>query len=84
MKSAGELLDAVGRVPLADLPTPLQEAPRLAKHLGLSRLLLKRDDATGLAMGGNKARKLEYDFAPILEKGATSSSRSEARSRTTR
>jgi 1-aminocyclopropane-1-carboxylate deaminase/D-cysteine desulfhydrase-like pyridoxal-dependent ACC family enzyme len=69
MRSAGEVLDAVRRVPLAVLPTPLQEAPRLAGHLGLSRLLVKRDDATGLAMGGNKARKLEYDFAPILEKG---------------
>lgn len=69
MKSAGEILDAASRVPLADLPTPLQAAPRLARHLGLSRLLLKRDDATGLAMGGNKARKLEYDFAPVLEKG---------------
>ncbi len=69
MKSAGESLDAVGRVPLAVLPTPLQEAPRLARHLGLSRLLVKRDDATGLAMGGNKARKLEYDLAPALESG---------------
>jgi D-cysteine desulfhydrase len=69
MKSASEILDAVERVPLADLPTPLQEAPRLAGHLGLQRLLIKRDDATGLAMGGNKARKLEYDFAAILEEG---------------
>lgn len=69
MKSADEVLDAVRRVPLADLPTPLQEAPRLATHLGLSKLFVKRDDATGLAMGGNKARKLEYDFAPILEQG---------------
>ena len=59
-------LDAIGRVPLAVLPTPLQEAPRLARHLGLARLLVKRDDATGLAMGGNKARKLEYDLAPLL------------------
>lgn len=59
-------LDAIGRAPLAALPTPLQEAPRLARHLGLSRLLVKRDDATGLAMGGNKARKLEYDLAPVL------------------
>lgn len=66
---AGDRLDTIGRVPLADLPTPLQEAPRLARHLGLSRLLFKRDDATGLAMGGNKARKLEYDFAPVLQKG---------------
>ncbi len=69
MRSAGELLDAVGRVPLADLPTPLQAAPRLAAHLDLSKLFVKRDDATGLAMGGNKARKLEYDFAAILEEG---------------
>ncbi|MBK9062446.1 MAG: pyridoxal-phosphate dependent enzyme [Acidobacteria bacterium] len=40
--------------------------PRLAKRLGLGKLFVKRDDGTGLAMGGNKARKLEYDFAPIL------------------
>ncbi len=66
MSLADDLLDSIGRVPLAVLPTPRQEAPRLARHLGLSRLLVKRDDATGLAMGGNKARKLEYDLAPVL------------------
>ena len=43
--------------------------PRLAKHLGLGKLFVKRDDGTGLAIGGNKARKLEYDFAPILAGG---------------
>ncbi len=69
MKSADESLDAVPRVPLARLPTPIEELPRLAKRLGLAKLLVKRDDATGLAMGGNKARKLEYDFAPILAGG---------------
>lgn len=63
------LLDRVPRVPLAYLPTPLEEAPRLGRHLGLSRLLIKRDDQTGLAMGGNKARKLEYDFAEVLKRG---------------
>ena len=57
-------LDAVPRVPLAALPTPVRDAPRLAQRLGLARLLVKRDDLTGLAMGGNKARKLEYDLAP--------------------
>ncbi|HYM14450.1 MAG TPA: D-cysteine desulfhydrase family protein, partial [Dehalococcoidia bacterium] len=46
-------------VPLAHLPTPLDEAPRLSAELGL-RLLVKRDDQTGLALGGNKARKLQY------------------------
>jgi len=69
VKSAADALDAVPRVALARLPTPLEEMPRLARHLGLARLLVKRDDATGLAMGGNKARKLEYDFAPILAGG---------------
>ena len=63
------MIDTVPRVSLADLPTPLEEAPRLARHIGLSRLLIKRDDQTGLAMGGNKARKLEYDFADVLKKG---------------
>ena len=43
--------------------------PRLAKQLNLGKLFVKRDDGTGLAMGGNKARKLEYDFAPILAGG---------------
>jgi D-cysteine desulfhydrase family pyridoxal phosphate-dependent enzyme len=62
------MIDSIPRVSLADLPTPLHDAPRLARHLGMSRLLLKRDDMTGLAMGGNKARKLEYDFADIIRK----------------
>jgi D-cysteine desulfhydrase family pyridoxal phosphate-dependent enzyme len=60
------MIDTIPRLHLADLPTPLEEAPRLAAHLGISRLLIKRDDQTGLAMGGNKARKLEYDFAEII------------------
>jgi D-cysteine desulfhydrase len=51
------------------LPTPLEEAPRLADKIGLSKLFIKRDDLTGLAGGGNKARKLEYDFAGIIMGG---------------
>lgn len=70
MSSADDALDAAKRVPLAVLPTPLQEAPRLARHLGLSRLLVKRDDLTGLALGGNKARKLEYELAPAVAERA--------------
>jgi len=64
------MLDTIPHLNLADLPTPLEEAPRLATHLGISRLLIKRDDQTGLAMGGNKARKLEYDFADIVRRGS--------------
>jgi len=62
-------LDAIDRVPLTSLPTPLQDLPRLAHRLGLTRLLVKRDDLTTLAMGGNKARKLEYDLAPCVRGG---------------
>ena len=62
-------LEAVERVRLANLPTPLEDAPRLAAHAGLARLLVKRDDETGLAMGGNKARKLEYDLAGAVREG---------------
>jgi D-cysteine desulfhydrase/L-cysteate sulfo-lyase len=60
----------VPRVPLALLPTPLHDAPRLARELGLGRLLIKRDDLTGLAFGGNKARNLEFRMAEAVQQGA--------------
>ena len=62
-------LDKIPSIKLATLPTPLEEAPRLANKIGLSKLFIKRDDLTGLAGGGNKARKLEYDFAEIINGG---------------
>ena len=48
------------RVRIANLPTPLEEAPRFSAALGGARVLIKRDDLTGLAFGGNKTRKLEW------------------------
>jgi D-cysteine desulfhydrase family pyridoxal phosphate-dependent enzyme len=59
------------RVPLAHLPTPLEPMDRLGAHLGIepAGLWVKRDDATGLAGGGNKARKLEYLCADAIAKG---------------
>jgi D-cysteine desulfhydrase family pyridoxal phosphate-dependent enzyme len=63
-------LDSIERLSLADLPTPLESAPRLGRYIGVSSLLIKRDDQTGLAMGGNKARKLEYDFADVIRAGS--------------
>lgn len=51
------------RVSLAHLPTPVEELTRLSAVLGGPRLLVKRDDQTGLAFGGNKTRKLEYLLA---------------------
>ncbi len=60
----------VPRVSLALLPTPLQEAPRLARELGVGRLLIKRDDLTGLAFGGNKTRNLEFRMAEAVQQHA--------------
>lgn len=58
------------RVVLATVPTPLQRAHRLGAVLGLDQLWIKRDDLTGLAMGGNKARKLEFLVSDALDQGA--------------
>ncbi|MBM3292415.1 D-cysteine desulfhydrase family protein, partial [Candidatus Bathyarchaeota archaeon] len=57
------------RIKLANLPTPIQEMPNLTKLLGGPKLWIKRDDLTGLAFGGNKARKLEYLMGDVLAKG---------------
>lgn len=57
-------------IPLAQLPTPLEPLPRLSAELGGPRLWVKRDDQTGLAMGGNKVRKLEYLLADAREHAA--------------
>lgn len=63
------------RVPLATLPTPLHAATRLRETLGgptrSPTILFKRDDLTGLALGGNKARKLEFLIADALHQQAT-------------
>ena len=58
------------RTPLAHLPTPLEPLPRLSEALGGPRLYVKRDDATGLALGGNKTRKLEFLMAEAQAEGA--------------
>jgi 1-aminocyclopropane-1-carboxylate deaminase/D-cysteine desulfhydrase-like pyridoxal-dependent ACC family enzyme len=62
-----DLLDARPRSRLATLPTPLERGPRLP---GGARLWVKRDDLTGLGVGGNKARKLEFLCGEALEVGA--------------
>jgi D-cysteine desulfhydrase family pyridoxal phosphate-dependent enzyme len=61
------------RFPLIVAPTPLQRARNLERRLGdgAPRIYLKRDDLTGLAFGGNKARKLEYLVADALARGVT-------------
>ena len=54
------------KVRLSDLPTPFEEAPRFSQVLGGPRIFVKRDDATALALGGNKARKLEFLLGDAL------------------
>ena len=63
-------LAALPRVQLAHLPTPLDFCPRLTEHLGGPDIYIKRDDLTGLALGGNKTRNLEFLFGEAVAQGA--------------
>jgi L-cysteate sulfo-lyase len=62
--SVSDRLDDLPRVPLLAGPTPLQPMDRLRERLGgagkVPLLLIKRDDLNGIALGGNKFRKLEF------------------------
>jgi len=51
-------------------PTPLMEARHLSSVLGGPRIFIKREDMSGLALGGNKCRKLEFIMAEALKQGA--------------
>lgn len=57
------------RISLGYWPTPLHELPHLSATLGGPRIFIKRDDLTGLALGGNKCRKLEYVLADAKQRG---------------
>ncbi len=58
------------RLGLAHLPSPLEPMQRLTAHLGVPRLWVKPEDCTGLGMGGNKLRKLDYVLRAAIEAGA--------------
>ena len=58
------------RIIFAHLPTKVESMPRLTAELGGPVLMIKRDDQTGLAFGGNKTRKLEFLVAEALAEGA--------------
>jgi D-cysteine desulfhydrase family pyridoxal phosphate-dependent enzyme len=60
----------IPRLHFAHLPTRVEELLRLTEHLNGPRILVKRDDQTGLGFGGNKTRKLEFLVAEALEQGA--------------
>lgn len=57
------------RLTLGLWPTPLHALPALSRELGCA-LYIKRDDMSGVMLGGNKVRKLEYLLADAKKKGA--------------
>ena len=67
-----DLLSRINKLPrirMAHLPTPLEEMPRLSKKLGGPRIFVKREDLTGLAFGGNKARHYDFELPHITDAG---------------
>lgn len=67
--SFAEIRAAIARIPRVEIAikdTPLIEAPQLARRLGGPRILVKRDDLTGVAFGGNKLRNLEFRLARTM------------------
>ena len=63
-------MKTIPRLRFAHLPTSIETMPRLSSALGGPALLVKRDDQTGLALGGNKTRKLEFLLAEAQAHGA--------------
>jgi L-cysteate sulfo-lyase len=57
------------RARVIQLPTPFEAISRLGQVLGGPHLFVKRDDCTGLALGGNKTRKLQYVVGAALKEG---------------
>jgi len=72
-KDAATLSARLARFPrlgLAHLPTPLEPMKRLSAYLDGPRLWVKREDASGVGMGGNKLRKLDYVLHEAIAAGA--------------
>ena len=57
------------RVSIGVFPTPVQKLENISRLLG-TQVYVKRDDLTGLGLGGNKVRKLEYLLADAKAQGA--------------
>ena len=63
-------IENLPRISLGFYPTPLAEARHLSSVLGGPRILIKREDLSGLALGGNKCRKLEFILAQAKKREA--------------
>ena len=64
-------LNQFPRAQLAIVPTPIEPMPNLSKVLDGPNLFVKRDDLTGLAMGGNKIRQIEFYLGEAVAQKAT-------------
>lgn len=69
--AALDALDAAPRLELGHWPTPLEPCTRLREEIGGPLVWLKRDDCSGLAIGGNKTRKLEYLLGRAMADGCS-------------
>ena len=63
-------IENLPRVTLGCYPTPLTEARHLSSVLGGPRIFIKHEDLSGLALGGNKCRRLEFILAEAKRQGA--------------
>lgn len=70
MSDLATRLSRFRRLGLAHLPTPLEPMKRLTSYLGGPRLWVKREDCTGVGLGGNKLRKLDYVLCEAIDAGA--------------
>lgn len=59
------------KIEVGSVNTPLELMPNLSKYLGGGKLYIKRDDLSGLALGGNKTRKLDFIVKYALDNGYT-------------
>jgi D-cysteine desulfhydrase/L-cysteate sulfo-lyase len=64
------ILKTFPRAILAHSPTPVEKMPNLGNGVGLANLYIKRDDCTGLGMGGNKVRQLEFYIGEAVARAA--------------
>lgn len=65
-----EIRERIATLPRLDIAlknTPLEEARHLSRVLGGPRIFVKRDDLTGVALGGNKLRNLEFRLAHAMK-----------------
>ncbi len=62
-------MQVLNKVSLGVFPTPIHKLENISRILG-TQVYIKRDDMTGLGLGGNKVRKLEYLLAQAKAQGA--------------